>query len=139
MNNKRSIKFFIEGAPVAQGRPRFGNGRAYDPPRSREWKQLVQAIGRSEMNRQRRQPFNQGEYLYVSLEFHIIKPKSTAKKCKYPTVKPDIDNFTKAVLDGLNGICYHDDAQIVHLQAMKIYSGTAGVAVRIEVKKNGGE
>ncbi|MBQ2175307.1 MAG: RusA family crossover junction endodeoxyribonuclease, partial [Alphaproteobacteria bacterium] len=38
------------------------------------------------------------------------------------TVKPDLDNLTKALLDALNDIAWHDDAQIVDLQIRKEYT-----------------
>lgn len=38
------------------------------------------------------------------------------------TVKPDLDNLTKALLDALNNIAWHDDAQIVDLQVCKGYT-----------------
>lgn len=41
-----------------------------------------------------------------------------------PTKKPDIDNLVKVVLDGLNGLAYKDDKQIVALEAAKGYEIT---------------
>ena len=38
-----------------------------------------------------------------------------------PTGKPDVDNIAKAALDGLNGIAYRDDAQIVRATVTKRY------------------
>lgn len=36
--------------------------------------------------------------------------------------RPDIDNFVKSVLDGLNGLAWDDDGQIVKITAEKYYS-----------------
>ena len=38
-----------------------------------------------------------------------------------PTVKPDIDNIVKIVLDGLNGVAFTDDKQVIEIQAQKCY------------------
>lgn len=39
-----------------------------------------------------------------------------------PTKKPDADNIAKAVLDGLNGVAYKDDTQVVELAVSKVWS-----------------
>lgn len=39
-----------------------------------------------------------------------------------PTKKPDMDNVVKIVLDALNGFAWHDDAQVVDLSVMKVYT-----------------
>ena len=47
------------------------------------------------------------------------------------TVKPDIDNLTKAVLDALNGLAWYDDAQIVELNASKTYVEDPHILINI--------
>ncbi|WP_207695550.1 RusA family crossover junction endodeoxyribonuclease [Enterococcus sp. DIV0212c] len=39
-----------------------------------------------------------------------------------PNTKPDIDNYVKAVFDGINGIIWKDDARVVDLKTSKYYS-----------------
>lgn len=39
-----------------------------------------------------------------------------------PTKKPDSDNIIKIILDALNGVCYHDDAQIYSINFEKKYA-----------------
>jgi Holliday junction resolvase RusA-like endonuclease len=48
-----------------------------------------------------------------------------------PTTKPDADNVVKAVFDGLNGVAWRDDVQVVDLRVQKRYAGTPGVRVVI--------
>ena len=48
-----------------------------------------------------------------------------------PTKKPDLDNVLKAVLDGLNGIAFVDDSQVVAITVRKKYTLTPSVAVAI--------
>lgn len=45
------------------------------------------------------------------------RPKRVASEPD--TVTPDADNIAKAVLDGLNGIAYEDDKQVVELHVYK--------------------
>lgn len=35
------------------------------------------------------------------------------------SLRGDIDNLTKAIMDGLNGIAYKDDGQVLNLKAFK--------------------
>ena len=45
--------------------------------------------------------------------------------------RPDSDNIVKAVLDGLNLIAYHDDAQVWAHNVRKVYSEHPGVTVML--------
>lgn len=57
-------------------------------------------------------------------------------KHRLPAVRPDLDNFIKAVTDGLNGVLYADDAQICELWAVKIYDLTqAGPRIEIALEE----
>ena len=49
-----------------------------------------------------------------------------------PAKKPDLDNYCKSILDGINGVVVRDDAQVCALNAVKAYGGTPGVSVTIE-------
>jgi len=40
----------------------------------------------------------------------------------HPSTKPDIDKLVRSLEDALSGIVYHDDAQVVELQASKLYA-----------------
>ena len=43
----------------------------------------------------------------------------------------DVDNFLKAVMDSLSGICYEDDGQIVEVHAKKDY-GEPHIVIELE-------
>jgi len=124
------VRLFVLGSPVAQGRPRFariGNFvRTYDPKESRSWKETVkwQAISRDSR-------IIEGP-LSLILHFKLSRPKSLPKKIKYHTKKPDLDNLIKGVKDGLKGICYKDDSQVVRLAATKSYAGP-GEQIGVEI------
>ncbi len=49
-----------------------------------------------------------------------------------PTVDPDASNVVKAVEDGLNGVVWRDDNQVVKLEVSMQYSDCEGVTVKIE-------
>ena len=49
-----------------------------------------------------------------------------------PIVKPDTDNYIKSTLDGLNGLLWKDDNQIVKIVAEKYYSDHPRVEIEVE-------
>ena len=128
------MKIVIIGDPVAQERPRFRvhniKGiqivQAYDPPKSKKWKKEV-------AKQASRQPIVMMEgALFLKIVFYILKPKSVPKKRIFPEVRPDLDNYVKAVKDGLSGVCWNDDSQVVQCLSSKNYTqDTARVEVEI--------
>lgn len=58
----------------------------------------------------------------ILMQFRFLRPKSVSvKKRPHHTVKGDLDKYVRAVGDALTGYAYDDDAQIVHISAMKRY------------------
>lgn len=57
----------------------------------------------------------------VVIGCYLERPKSR-KKDEHPTSRPDVDNYAKLVLDALNGIAWHDDAQVVSLSILKAWT-----------------
>jgi len=134
----KTITIFIPGEPVAQKRPRVsvlnGHAHVYDHKDSVDYKQLVSLAASKEVSAPMEGPF----YLRVIAQKSI--PASWSKKKQLqaiggtirPTSKPDVDNYAKAIMDGLSGIVWKDDSQVVSLMAEKIYSVRPGVHVEIE-------
>jgi Holliday junction resolvase RusA-like endonuclease len=59
------------------------------------------------------------------------KQKQAALNEIVPAKKPDVDNVIKAVFDGMNGVVWRDDVQVVALKASKGFSTTPGVIVEV--------
>jgi Holliday junction resolvase RusA-like endonuclease len=59
----------------------------------------------------------------VDVLFVFKRPKAR-KHQHFKTTRPDLDKHIRAVLDALSGIAYNDDAQVVCINAMKVYSDT---------------
>lgn len=98
---------------------------AYTPGKTRRYEDLIRLeAGRAMEGRDQLQGA-----LKVSVRAFMPIPTSKPKSWKAaaltgevrPTTRPDCDNFAK-VVDGLNGIAWHDDAQIVTLVVEKRYS-----------------
>lgn len=125
------IKIVIPLEPVAQGRPRFSNRvrfvTTYDPPKSMAYKKQVRMIAQQQYHDE---PIAKGNPLILQVTFYRSIQKSMSK-AEYqrrlkgetlPFVKPDIDNYFKAVTDGLTGVIWADDNQITDVQMSKRYS-----------------
>lgn len=76
----------------------------------------------------------------IAIAFWITKPKSKPKYKSFPDVTPDLDNYVKAVLDGLRKIIFRDDAQVCCLRAQKaycMYGNTPKTEIWIRVLEEG--
>jgi Holliday junction resolvase RusA-like endonuclease len=134
------IHIIVPGEPVAQGRPRFstraGHTKVYDPPKSRGYKDYIRTIASS----YKRADMLAGPVM-MRVDIYRGIPKSwTLKKQKQaedgiikPTLKPDVDNYVKAIKDALNGIVYVDDSQVTCLIISKYYATEPRVEIRVEV------
>ena len=140
LNGDVMIKIIVPGDPVAQGRPRFavinGRARAYDPAKSRAYKDYVKLLARQSMGNQ---SIMQGPVkidILVNLPIPASKPKKWAAAALSgairPAKKPDIDNFYKCMTDALNGIVYQDDSQIVAAAIQKRYAAVGSAEIEIE-------
>jgi Holliday junction resolvase RusA-like endonuclease len=80
--------------------------------------------------------------LEVEITFWRARPKShygTGKNRDlvkdtapaYPTVKPDVDKLSRAVLDALTGIAWKDDAQVISKSVRKRYDHGDRTEIRI--------
>jgi len=128
------ITIRIPGEPVAQGRPRFGKGRVYDPAKSLNWKAAAQlhllcAHGRK--------PFPRSTPLALHVQAVFSCPKSDYRKrepreIRWHTKMIDADNVLKAVMDAGTAILWEDDGQIVMVTLEK-YVGAQGEAPYVEL------
>ena len=134
------LHFHIDGDPVPKGRPKFtsiaGFMRTYTPKKTVDYELTVRAAAKAAMGPTDLLETPVGVYLYIRLPI----PKSHSKKRRdaclsgqeKPIKKPDIDNLAKSILDGMNGVIWKDDAQIVSLHVTKVYASGAGVDVLIK-------
>lgn len=136
------IKFTIPGHPVPQGRPRFyRRGKfvgTYDPAESASFKNRVALFAKQA------QPKPLDGAVSVTATFYLKRPKSMMGKkwldMPEPCIKrPDIDNLIKAILDGCNGVLWHDDGQVCSIFCEKKYHEKTG-SPRTEIEiGNAGE
>ena len=123
----QSCEFVVSGQPIGKGRPRFTKtGRVYTPQKTKEYETRVRNSAWAEMAKQRLKPSERRMSVILQSCFEI--PKSYSKKqvleCQAGVQIPkrvDLDNLIKSILDGCNGIVWHDDQQVWHISAFKRY------------------
>jgi Holliday junction resolvase RusA-like endonuclease len=132
------VSFTVPGAPRGKGRPRatrMGKGvRLYTDDKTANFENLIRLAYQQEHDIP---PASGALEIQVNAYFPI--PKSASKKARlemeagrvYPTKKPDLDNVLKAVLDGLNGVAFVDDCQIVSIQSAKKYDAIPRLEIKI--------
>ena len=119
----KMIKVIIPGRPVPKTRPRLGvRGRTayvYTPPQTKEYEKLVGWVAKAA-------GCKPGD-TRVAVAIDIFTRR-----------KMDVDNVAKSVLDGLNGIAYEDDDQVVELLVRKHQARDAvEERVEIEIRESG--
>ena len=131
------LHIVVEGDPVGKGRPRFTrSGHAYTPEKTVTYERKVAVACRLAMREGSLEPFECAVSVRIGAFFPIPKSATKAKRASalqglIRPSKPDIDNVTKAILDGCNGLAYRDDAQIQELHVEKLYDERPRVEVSI--------
>lgn len=148
MDNIKAIKFTVPGEPVGKGRPKFDTRgpyvRAVTPKKTANYETLVRMEYEAQCGGQF---FPKEIALGMEIIIHKAPPASTSERKKremlfggiiFPGKKPDWDNVGKIVCDALNGVAFHDDAQVVKASVEKVYSEKPYLTVTIwKVGENG--
>ncbi len=109
------ISFTVPGRPVPKQRPRMGRGgHMYTPRRTRDYEQLVGQCALAAGAKRNREP------VAVRLEIHVR-----------PSLRLDVDNVAKSVLDGCNGVVWDDDARVRCLEVVRVDDDDERVVVTI--------
>ena len=116
-------RIIIPGRPVPKARPRLGvRGRkayVYTPPQTVEYERMVGLVAKATGCKPTYGP------VFVALDIYTRR-------------KMDLDNVAKSILDGLNGIAYVDDDQVVELLVRKHrVKATTEERVEIEIREAG--
>lgn len=100
------LRFTVPGDPRSKGRPRFVNGRAITPPETRRYERFVGFCAA-------------GAIVSSGLKWptHDTAYAVTASVTRPDNRRQDLDNIIKVLLDGMNGIVWHDDSQVREIHA----------------------
>jgi Holliday junction resolvase RusA-like endonuclease len=115
MYQKRIYDIFIQGQPKAQPRTRKGKyGNIYNPDAADGWKKTIQGY----FLQKRKDTILGPVSLDVDFFFYSEKHKEGPH-----TIKPDIDNLMKAVMDSIKDIAiYKDDCQVCIKEVTKFWT-----------------
>lgn len=131
------IQFVVPGAPVGKGRHKTARrGKFlthYTPEKTANYESLVAHAAHVAMAG--RDLINGPVSVEIDIRFQIPaswsqkKKSMAAKGLIFATKKPDCSNVQKSIEDGMNGVVYVDDVQIVTGSQRKRYAETPGVVV----------
>ena len=133
------IHFQVEGDPRGKGRPRFTRAgkftRVYTDKQTLDYESLIKSFAMEAMGSTDPLEKPVSVFLYVRHPIPQSYSKKRTKAClgglEKPCKKPDIDNIAKTYLDGMNGVVFVNDTQVVDLHVKKVYSAVAGVNVMV--------
>jgi len=131
------LKLIVDGEPVAAARPRVTRWGTYTPPKYKAYKARVELLYK--MNYHNEQLFDRGVPLVAEYHFYRGIQKSLSKKEHNrranhevrPIVKPDLDNYIKAIQDGLKH-AWFDDGQVTDYSCSKDYDEKPRVEILIK-------
>ncbi len=126
------VQFTIPGEPVPFARAGSLGRRRFTPKSQSDFMGAVKTIAAAAMQGQ---PPLAGP---VSMDVRAVYliPESWSRKRKaaayWKASKPDADNVAKILKDSMSAIVFGDDAQVAHLNVVKIYGPVAFVRVAVE-------
>lgn len=134
------VNFTVYGPPQGKARPRFrkiGNFvQTYTPAKTKSYEDEIKMFAKAAMGSTEPLETPVEVFLYIRNTVPASYSKKRTEAClagqEKPINKTDIDNIAKAFLDGMNGIIYKDDRQVVELHAKKTYSEIAAVEVLVK-------
>ena len=115
------MKYCVKHKPIPLSRPRFGQGRVYDPQKE---ERIFYSISLDHQHKNR--PLLAGPLALDVTFFMPIPPGMTVKRKAiirgtHHHIRPDLSNLIKWIEDVAQNIIFKDDALIVSINAQKIY------------------
>ena len=133
------LTFTVDGVH-GKGRPRFRNTgkfvQTYTDSKTKSYEEKVKEAAKHAMGSAEPLETPVSVYCYIRLPIPKSYPKKRVEAClsgsERPTKKPDADNVFKSISDGMNGIVYKDDSQIINIHVTKVFSSEPGVDICVK-------
>jgi Holliday junction resolvase RusA-like endonuclease len=129
----KPVTFEVYGnaEPKGSARAFIRGGRAVvttDNPSLAKWEAVVRNDAKRIAELANHQLF-QGA-VTISVTFYMPRPKSVSRRVRpFPQVKPDLSKLVRGLEDPLSGILFTDDAQVIGIGAIKLYTNGPAKAV----------
>lgn len=132
------VAFVVHGVAQSKGSARAFVPKGWTRPiitttnrGLKDWEHLVRD-GASRAMISRKGALLEGALL-AALWFRLPRPKSLGKHITHHTKRPDLDKLTRAALDAMTGVVYHDDGQVVRIESTKQYADI-GQSPRLSIR-----
>lgn len=122
----------FHGPVVPKGRPRTGKGgNVYTPPETRKFETAVAKWAKEEGFHPVFFPVRVRLTIHDKTDDPTLRLHSIAG-VTFRQTGGDLDNYGKAIMDGLNKIAWQDDKQIVHQTIGRRWSAAEGFQLTVE-------
>lgn len=112
------FRIVVPETPKSKGRPRLGRrGRVYTPIATHEAENRIADIWRSSGGPKLEGPIEIEVDFYKDSSVVVVRESMDYELSK---LRGDIDNYLKLIMDGLNGVAWDDDKQVVYVYAVKM-------------------
>lgn len=120
------ISFTVFGKPQPQGSAKaFAvKGRAFvtdTNAKLRPWRQQISQTAWDEMARAGLKCLDRSVPVRMDIVFYFARPKSLKKSVIHKVTRPDLLKLGRALEDGLTGIVFQDDSQVVESYPRKVF------------------
>jgi len=122
--------------PVPASRPRVTRWATFYSKKYTQFKSdMLQAVKLMEFNKiPKNIPVSCDIQLFIQLPTSYSEKKKHALNGGFCLNNADVDNYAKAILDGLNDYVFDDDRQVVDLRIVKRWALKGGFKVLIETR-----
>lgn len=122
-----TLTFCVFHQPIGKERARTQYTKhgyhTHTPQKTRDYEELVATLAMVAMHRQGIEMFPKQQPLSVS----VIAYRDNAYRA-------DIDNICKSVMDGMEGVVYHNDSQVLELYS-RLYRKADDAKIEVTVKE----
>ena len=130
------VELIIPCKPQGKARPKFsrvGNYvRTYTPDKTVNYENFVRFLWTQSGHEKLEGEIKACIYAHFKIPTSVSKKKHAKMLGTGYTHKPDADNICKSVLDGLQGVAFADDSQVVEVLIRKEYDDEEFVRVTLE-------
>jgi Holliday junction resolvase RusA-like endonuclease len=136
----KAITFTVYGKVQSQGSTKAFIPKGWSRPiitstnkKLKPWRQQISASAIEAVAANGGEIMCRPNAVRVAACFYIEKPVSCPKSRRLPAVAPDLDKYTRGLLDACTGTVYEDDAQVTDIVVAKRYGVPERAEIQVEI------